>query len=70
MIKELCFPCGQETPYDINYPVDQRLHYIDGSGQLCVNRAGRNCGHMPQMLKNICDTHKIMCKMIDLVGAR
>ena len=34
-MKELCIRCGQETPYDINFPVDQRLFYIDGSGQLC-----------------------------------
>ncbi|NLL34308.1 MAG: hypothetical protein GX257_03230 [Clostridiales bacterium] len=34
-MKEICIRCGKPTPYDINYPVDQRKYYIDGSGQLC-----------------------------------
>ena len=32
---EKCIRCGKPTPYDINYSVDQRKYYIDGSGQLC-----------------------------------
>lgn len=37
MEKECCVRCGQETPYDIQTPVTQRLYYIEGSGQLCPN---------------------------------
>ena len=32
---EKCIRCNKPIPYDINYPVDQRKYYIDGSGQLC-----------------------------------
>ena len=32
-MKELCVRCEQETPYDINFPVDQRLFYIEGAWQ-------------------------------------
>ena len=34
-MKELCIRCNKPTPYDINFPVDRRKYYIDGSGQLC-----------------------------------
>ena len=34
-MKELCIRCNKPTPYDINYPVERRKYYIDGSGQLC-----------------------------------
>lgn len=34
-MKERCVRCGAETEYDINYPVDMRRWYIEGSGQLC-----------------------------------
>lgn len=56
MTKELCIRCGKETEYDINYPVDFRLYYIEGSGQLCSD-----CFHIlypvPGALenKNCCD---------------
>lgn len=32
---EKCIRCNKPTPYDINYPIDRRKYYIDGSGQLC-----------------------------------
>lgn len=32
---EKCIRCNKPTPYDINYPVERRKYYIDGSGQLC-----------------------------------
>ena len=32
---EKCIRCNKPTPYDINFPVDRRKYYIDGSGQLC-----------------------------------
>ena len=32
---EKCIHCNKPTPYDINYPVERRKYYIDGSGQLC-----------------------------------
>lgn len=32
---ELCIRYGQPTPYDIHTPINLRLYYIEGSGQLC-----------------------------------
>ena len=34
-MNDKCIRCSKETEYDINYPVDLRLYYIEGSGQLC-----------------------------------
>ena len=33
---ELCTNCNEETPYSTDTHIDQRQHYIDGGGQLCV----------------------------------
>ena len=33
--KEHCVLCRQETGYRKSTPIDQREHYVDGSGQLC-----------------------------------
>lgn len=33
---EKCISCGAETPYTITTHIDQRKHYIEGAGQLCV----------------------------------
>lgn len=33
--KDKCVHCGKETEYVKNTPVDARLHYIEGAGQLC-----------------------------------
>ena len=27
--------CDAETPYEVTTPIDQRAHYVEGSGQLC-----------------------------------
>ena len=34
-IAELCVSCYKETPYDKDVDIDQRQHYVEGSGQLC-----------------------------------
>ncbi len=31
-----CVSCGGGTPYTITTHIDQRKHYVEGSGQLCV----------------------------------
>ena len=31
-----CISCGCDTPYTINTHIDQRKHYVEGAGQLCV----------------------------------
>ena len=31
-----CITCGVDTPYTINTHLDQRKHYVEGAGQLCV----------------------------------
>lgn len=53
MIKK-CIRCNKPIPYDINYPVDQRLYYIEGSGQLCEecwNALLRKCERAPKSRK-------------------
>lgn len=32
---ETCVLCGTDTGYRRSQPIDQRLHYIEGAGQLC-----------------------------------
>jgi len=34
--KDLCIRCGYKTLYIKNTPVDSRLCYIEGAGQLCL----------------------------------
>ena len=34
-ITELCTNCDEETPYTTDTHIDQRQHYVEGSGQLC-----------------------------------
>ena len=34
--KDVCVRCGKTTVYDESVPIEQRKHYIEGSGQLCV----------------------------------
>ncbi len=36
-MKERCVLCGAITPYDRETPIDERLHYVEGCGQLCKN---------------------------------
>ena len=35
MEKEICVLCGRVTDVDVSTPIDQRLHYVEGAGQLC-----------------------------------
>ena len=32
---ELCAACGKKTEYKRSVPIDQRLYYVEGAGQLC-----------------------------------
>ena len=34
-IIELCVLCNKDTPYDKDVDIDQRQHYVEGSGQMC-----------------------------------
>ena len=34
-MKEHCVRCGKDTEYDVNTPIEMRLYFIEGSGQLC-----------------------------------
>ena len=34
-MKERCVLCNRETKYNRDDPVQSRLHYIEGAGQLC-----------------------------------
>ena len=32
---ERCVSCNTETPYSVDTHIDERQHYVEGSGQLC-----------------------------------
>jgi len=34
-VYELCIICNKETPYTTDTHINQRHHYVEGSGQLC-----------------------------------
>ena len=34
--KDTCVMCGCKTEYDRNEHIDQRMHYVEGAGQLCI----------------------------------
>lgn len=34
--RDKCVLCDEETNYSRRTPTDQRLHYVEGGGQLCV----------------------------------
>ena len=36
-MKERCVLCGAITPYGRETPIGERLHYVEGCGQLCKN---------------------------------
>ncbi|MBC8421840.1 MAG: hypothetical protein H8E03_00310 [Pelagibacteraceae bacterium] len=36
-MKDACVSCDCETLYDKEYHIDQRLGYIEGVGQLCLD---------------------------------
>ncbi len=56
MEKDACVICGTETVYDPETPVEQRLNYVEGTGQLCQNCAERleNGGQYPAPVLAIC----------------
>ena len=35
MTKEYCVSCGDKTPYDFFTDINERMWYVEGSGQLC-----------------------------------
>lgn len=35
--KDKCVVCKRKTPYTKDTPIDERLYYIEGAGQLCKN---------------------------------
>jgi recombinational DNA repair protein (RecF pathway) len=35
--KDRCVVCGKKTPYYKNTPINARMYYVEGSGQLCGN---------------------------------
>ena len=36
-MKDKCVICSVETPYEKSNPVDFRLGYVEGAGQLCLD---------------------------------
>lgn len=45
--KDKCVLCGKATEYEKETPVDERLYYVEGAGQLCAecyNKLNNN-GH-------------------------
>ena len=34
-VKDKCVMCGATTPYTKDTHIDERLHYIEGAGQMC-----------------------------------
>ena len=36
-MKDKCNCCGVETPYDKETHIDNRIGYIEGAGQLCLD---------------------------------
>ena len=35
MTTEYCVSCGDKTPYDFFTDMNERMWYVEGSGQLC-----------------------------------
>ena len=33
--RESCVLCGKDTPYSFDTPLEKRVGYVDGCGQLC-----------------------------------
>lgn len=44
---ERCVLCGAQTDVPLTMPVDCRLHYVEGIGQLCAHCAQRAAGETP-----------------------
>ena len=36
-MKEKCVICKSETPYDITTHINERIGYVEGVGQLCID---------------------------------
>lgn len=34
---DICVMCGKPTHYPITMHVDNRMHYVEGAGQLCAD---------------------------------
>mgnify|MGYP001419508866 CR=1 FL=1 len=34
--KDKCVVCKKETPYMVSTPIDGRINYVEGAGQLCT----------------------------------
>ena len=43
--KDKCNLCNNDSPYDKSEPVDDRIAYIEGSGQMCLNCYDKVYGH-------------------------
>ena len=39
-MKDNCVTCNKETLYRIDDPIDMRIGYIEGAGQLCLDCFG------------------------------
>ena len=35
--KDKCSLCNDDSPYDKTEPIDERIGYIEGSGQMCLD---------------------------------
>ena len=35
--KDKCSLCNDDSPYDKTKPIDERIGYIEGSGQMCLD---------------------------------
>ena len=40
-MKDNCVTCNKETLYRIDDPIDMRIGYIEGAGQLCLDCFGK-----------------------------
>lgn len=47
---EKCILCGRDTGVLRSTPIDQRAHYIEGCGQLCIS-CGRQLNHEEPCIK-------------------
>lgn len=56
MIKDHCVLCGVETPYNYETPVDMRIGYVEGAGQLCsscFDRTNTTYDHLEHILVSV-----------------
>ena len=43
--KDKCNLCNDDSPYDKTEPISERIGYIEGSGQLCLDCYEKVYGH-------------------------